>query len=381
MIAPDGDGAAQRRRRRPRGPRLPAGAAGVLGRRHADADPVPRARLDHAAAAVCDRPRPLRPGSPPAHPVRVAPGAVARRSADRVRGARRRRVSVADLRGDVRFSVPGKTPLWSSDGRLAVAGEQRTVVLSSAGRRIADAGGVARAWSRDGSTLALVRPGALLLARPGRPARRASSTGGARTPYWVAFTPDGRTVVFAGGLGAPQMAAVAGGPVRAFAGQPFGTWSRPAATRSPSRAARRSGSQIGDRLARNAKVVARLPYDEKGVSGLGWLGDGSACSTTAAHVLAPSCGRCGPTAARSDAWEGARSRRRPGTATARGWRTPRATRPAGAASSSPMQPAASSRSCLALPARTRTTATRAGRRTASASRSTTAWRPVRSWST
>ncbi len=186
------------------------------------------------------------------------------------------RVSVADLRGNVRFGVPGKTPLWSSDGRLAVAGEQRTAVLSSSGRRIADLAGVARAWSRDGSTLALVRPGALLLAKPGAgtPPRVVYRRGRA-TAYWVAFTPDGRTVAFAAGLGAPLMAEVAGGPVRAFAGQPLGSWSRSGRYAFTVASGATIRVEIGDRLGRNAEVVARLPYDEKGASGLGWLGDGS----------------------------------------------------------------------------------------------------------
>ena len=182
-------------------------------------------------------------------------------------------VSVADLRGHVRFEAPGKAALWSADGRLAVAGEQRTVVLSSTGRRIAALSGVARAWSRDGTTLALVRPDALALARPGAGAPRVVYRGRAR-PYWVAFAPDGRTVVFAGGLGAPQMVAVAGGPVRAFAGQPFGAWSQTGRYAFTVASGATIRVQIGDALARNAKVVARLPYDEKGVSGIGWLGDG-----------------------------------------------------------------------------------------------------------
>ena len=187
------------------------------------------------------------------------------------------RVSVADLHGDVRFTVPGRNALWSADGRLAVAGEKRTEVLSAGGRSIASLSGVARAWSRDGSTLALARPGALVLARPGRAgAPHVVYQGGSGTPYWVAFTPDGRTIAFAGGLGDPQMAAVAGGGVRAFAGQPFGRWSRTGRYAFAVATGATIRIEIGDRLARNAKVVARLPYDEQGASGLGWLGDGSA---------------------------------------------------------------------------------------------------------
>jgi Tol biopolymer transport system component len=186
-------------------------------------------------------------------------------------------VSVADLRGDVRFTAPGKNALWSAAGQLAVAGEKRTEVVSATGRSIARLSGVARAWSRDGSMLALARPGALVLARPGRSgAPHVVYQGGSGTPYWVAFTPDGGTVVFAGGLGDPQMAAVAGGRVRAFTGQPFGIWSQDGRYAFTVATGATVKVEIGDRLARNAKVVARLPYDQKGVSGLGWLGDGSA---------------------------------------------------------------------------------------------------------
>jgi Tol biopolymer transport system component len=187
------------------------------------------------------------------------------------------RVSVADLRGDVRFTVPGRSALWSPDGTLAVAGEKRTEVLSSTGRSIAGLSGVARAWSPDGSTLALARPGELTLARPGRAgAAHVVYEGGSGTPYWVAFTPDGRTVVFAGGFGNPQMAPVAGGRVRAFAGQAFGSWSRGGRYAYTVAVGGSLRILIGDQLARKARLVARLPFDEKGVSRLAWLGDGSA---------------------------------------------------------------------------------------------------------
>ena len=100
--------------------------------------------------------------------------------------------------------------------------------------------------------------------------------GGSGKPYWVAFTPDGRTIVFAGGLGEPQMAAVAGGPVRRFAGQPLGSWSRDGRYAFTVVTGGTVRVEIGDQLARKARVVARMPYEEKGASGLGWLGDGSA---------------------------------------------------------------------------------------------------------
>ena len=82
--------------------------------------------------------------------------------------------------------------------------------------------------------------------------------------------------MFAAGLGPASMAEVAGGPVRAFAGEPFGSWSRAGRYAFTVASGATIRVEIGDRLARNAQVVARLPYDEKGASGLAWLGDGSA---------------------------------------------------------------------------------------------------------
>ena len=186
-------------------------------------------------------------------------------------------VSVADLSGEVRFTVRGKAALWSADGRLAVARAKQTEVVSAAGRSLAKLSGVARAWSPDGRTLALTRPGALVLARPGRPGAphvvyRADT--GRRTGW-----PSRRTAApssFAGGLGEPQMAAVSGGRVRAFAGLPFGDWSRDGRYAFLACPPRGVAVAIGDQLTRTSRFVARLPYDDQGVSGLAWLGDGSA---------------------------------------------------------------------------------------------------------
>ena len=188
------------------------------------------------------------------------------------------RIVVADLRGRVRFTVPGNAALWSPDGRVAVTTAKTTEVLSPAGRSVASLTGVARAWSGDGRTLALTRPGALVLARPGvdRVSHVVYRDGGGEPPYWVAFTPDGRTIAFAGGLGVAQMAAVAGGRVRPFAGQPFGSWSRDGRYSFLVAASGMVRIEIGDQFGRKARVVARLPYDGKGVSRLAWLGDGSA---------------------------------------------------------------------------------------------------------
>ena len=186
-------------------------------------------------------------------------------------------VSVADAGGHVLFTVPGTTALWSADGRLAVATATRTRVVSAGGRVLARLRGVARVWSRDGSTLALTRPGAIVLARPGRSGgQRAIAVGGTGAPFWVAFTPDGRDVVYGGGLADPRAAPVAGGRSRPFAGQPFGTWSRDGRYAFTIPGTATVAVAVGDRLGRHARIVARLPYAPEGVSALAWLGDGSA---------------------------------------------------------------------------------------------------------
>ena len=186
-------------------------------------------------------------------------------------------VSVSDLNGHEVFAVPGAGALWSPDGRLAVTGDKQTEVLSTAGRSIARLTGTAGAWAPDGRTLALVRPGTLVLVRPGRPGPpHVVYANGNGTASWVRFTPDGRDVVFAGGLGAAQTAPVAGGSVRAFAGEPFGSWSRDGRYAFTAISGSAIEVEAGDVLGRGAKALARLPYDEQGTSALAWLGDGSA---------------------------------------------------------------------------------------------------------
>ncbi len=80
-------GVAQRRGRRERGRRLPARAAGVLGRRDATADPVSRARLDRTEDRVRRRRRSLGPGAHAEGRMQHA-RALARREADRVQDRR-----------------------------------------------------------------------------------------------------------------------------------------------------------------------------------------------------------------------------------------------------------------------------------------------------
>jgi Tol biopolymer transport system component len=148
-------------------------------------------------------------------------------------------------------------------------------VLTATGRVVARIAGAARAWSPDGTTLALTRPSTLALVRPAHPGRpRVVPTFGAAV-YWVAFTPDGRDVVYAGGVsGTAQMAAVSGGRPRPFPAASAGAWSRDGryATTIGSSALR---VELTDRSGRTRTIGGPMPSDERGISILAWTGDGS----------------------------------------------------------------------------------------------------------
>jgi Tol biopolymer transport system component len=185
-------------------------------------------------------------------------------------------VSVADLLGRVRFTVPGSNALWSADGQLAVTNASRTTVVSARGVVTARLNGIAQTWSPDGHVLALVRPDALVLADPSRlgPVRIVIHR---PDVLWAAFTPDGRDLAYAvSGDAHPRIAPVAGGPSRPLAGGVVeGTWSRDGRYAF----SRVSGTTItltvGDRFGRGARVVGRFPFDDHGMSSSAWLGDGS----------------------------------------------------------------------------------------------------------
>ena len=139
--------------------------------------------------------------------------------------------------------------------------------------------------------------------------------------------------------------------------------------------------EIGDQLARKARVVARMPYEAKGASGLGWLGDGSAVlyngsASPGAELWAMRADgggqrRLGGKAVMAPAWS------RDGTKLAYA-----SGDPAGGSrivvADARGRKLSSSR--LPRPGRSRTRATPAGRRTGRGSPSTTSWPPAsRSW--
>jgi Tol biopolymer transport system component len=186
-----------------------------------------------------------------------------------------KRILVFDPNGHVGLTVPGQSVLWSASGRLAVTQKAHTTVLTATGHVVARIAGTARAWSPDGTTLALTRPGSLALVRPSHRARaRVISTAGA-TLYWVAFTPDSRAVVYAGGIsGTAETAAVSGGKPHRFDAASAGTWSRDGryATTVGSSALR---VELTDASGHTRSASGPLPYDGSGVSILAWTGDGT----------------------------------------------------------------------------------------------------------
>ena len=133
MISADGDGAAQRGRRRRRGRGGSARAAGVLGRR--DAVLIPYLARD----SITQRPEYAIAGvrAGPARRLTTPCGMTPALSPDGKRSHAWRPIGdmsrSSDLRGHVRFTVPGKAALWSADGRLAVARPRATAVLSADG--------------------------------------------------------------------------------------------------------------------------------------------------------------------------------------------------------------------------------------------------------
>jgi Tol biopolymer transport system component len=185
------------------------------------------------------------------------------------------RVQVADLAGHVRFTAGGKLALWSAGGRIAVSGGDRTTVLGESGRRIGATAGVARAWAPDGRLLAVSRADGLVLVQPGSRAAARVVAGGEAASSWVAFTPDGREIAFASGLGGARIAPVAGGAPRAFAAAPGGVWSRDGRYAAAVPASSTVHVELRDRLGHAGSVSGRLPYDGQSVSIVAWSGDGS----------------------------------------------------------------------------------------------------------
>jgi TolB protein len=190
--------------------------------------------------------------------------------------ANQKDVLVFDLSGHVSLTVPGRSVLWSANGDLAVTRKASTSVIDGAGRVIAGVAGVARAWSPDGTTLAVTRASAIALVRPGRSrSPRIIPLAAGASLYWVAFTPDGRDVAYAGGTsGTAEIAAVSGGKPHPFGAASAGTWSRDGRYASTVGAAALR-VELTATSGKTRTVGGPMPYDGQGVSVLAWTGDGS----------------------------------------------------------------------------------------------------------
>ncbi len=114
---------------------VPESAADLLARRQAPADPVrpaDRARTTSSSRwPTCAPARRRRSSCRAAQPPVWSPDGLLVACAGSAG-----QVAVADLAGHLRFRIPGRSPFWSHDGRLAVSDGKRTRVVSARGTPI-----------------------------------------------------------------------------------------------------------------------------------------------------------------------------------------------------------------------------------------------------
>jgi Tol biopolymer transport system component len=220
--------------------------------------------------------------------------------AARVACGRAHATAVYDLGGNLRFSVAGGLPSWSSANRLVVdlhpqaapPANGAAVILDESGRTLARVAGTPLRWSPDGRLLAFRRGQAVWVGDPLVPSR-------ARVviPTWnggpVDFTPDGRALEGHDAAGRPVLFPVAGGkPVLGGAGG-LGAWSPSGrlayADYAGAYAHAHPGATVAilitDAHGLHPRVVGRVPFDDHGCCGLQWAPDGR-------HVLVSSSTTC-----------------------------------------------------------------------------------------
>jgi Tol biopolymer transport system component len=171
-------------------------------------------------------------------------------------------VVVLDLRGHRRFRCAGGEPMWSSGGLLAVS-NGGTFIYDTQGQRLSHFAGQPRAWSPDGSVLAIERSGSLMVVRSdGSGAitlvRRLVPGSSRLVPDYVAFTPDGQSIAYDATGAGPKAVPVSGGPSVTLPG--YGAWS--ADSQSYAFLLQRStGAQIrvGNRFGGSSRLLALLP--------------------------------------------------------------------------------------------------------------------------
>ena len=175
--------------------------------------------------------------------------------------------------------------MWSADGFLAVS-NGGTFVYDAQGMRIARFAGQPRAWSPDGSLLAVERGGSLAVVDADGMHPRTlvgKLVPGTRRliPDYVEFTPDGQSIAYDATGAGPRLVSVNGGPSVKLPGS--GAWScRLAALRVRDRHARRHPDprrRPHRRLLAPAVAAARPVPRSSGCSGR--RTDAASCTTPA----------------------------------------------------------------------------------------------------
>jgi TolB protein len=185
-------------------------------------------------------------------------------------------VVVLDRQGRRRFRCTGVAPIWSSNGLLAVS-NGAAFVYDAHGTRMAHFPGQPRAWSPDGTLLAIERGGSLMVVRvDGSKARTLVGTlvSGRRRllPDYVEFTPDGLSIAYDATGAGPRLVAVLGGSSVRLPGP--GSWSSDS-TQYAFVIDRSNGTQVrvGNRTGGSSRLLALLPAGSS-VERLIWSHDG-----------------------------------------------------------------------------------------------------------
>ena len=195
-------------------------------------------------------------------------------------------VVVLDRRGRRRFRCTGGAPIWSSTGLLAVS-NGGTFVYDAQGSRVARFAGQPRAWSPDGSLLAVERGGSLVVVgADGSNARTLVGklvTGTRRLlPDYVEFTPDNRSIAYDATGAGPRLVDVGGGPSARLPGP--GSWSSDS-TQYAFVVDRSDGTQVrvGNRTGGSSLLLALLPAGSS-VERLLWTQDGRSILYDTSHA-------------------------------------------------------------------------------------------------
>jgi Tol biopolymer transport system component len=194
-------------------------------------------------------------------------------------------VVVLDRKGRRRFRCTGGDPMWSSNGLLAVS-NGGTWIYDAQGTRVSRFAGQPRAWSPDGSLLAVESGGARKVvgsdgSSPRTLVRRLVPGTRRLIPDFVEFTPDGRSIAYDATGAGPRLVEVTGGPSIALPGA--GSWSADS-TRYAFVVDRPDGTQVrvGNRTGGSSLLLALLPAGSV-VERLLWTQDGRSVLYDTSH--------------------------------------------------------------------------------------------------